>query len=50
MNMEQVSSHNEFIKGFTQLLRDIKPVIVSSSVDLCHQYIWDQMLQGHYQF
>lgn len=30
MNMEQFSSHNKFIKGFIQLLRDIKPVIVSS--------------------
>ena len=32
MNMEQVSSHNKFIKGFTQLLKDTKPIIVSSTI------------------
>lgn len=48
MNMEQVSSHNKFIKGFTQLLKDIKPITVSSTVDLCSKYIWVyQLFQGH---
>ena len=47
MNMEQVSSHNKFIKGFTQLL-NTKPIIVSSTIDLCSKYIWVyQLFQGH---